>query len=54
MWKENDIAEKGLAGGIGEGKGRWCLTMKADEEVTVQSLQEALVGFITNVLTSAQ
>ena len=45
---------KGLAGGIGDGKGKWRLTVSSDEPVTVQSLLETPAGFITNLSTSAQ
>ena len=51
---ENGSAEKGLTGGIGDGKGKWRLTVRADEQVTVQSLLETPAGFITNLSTSAQ
>jgi len=51
---ENGSSVKGLAGGIGDGKGKWRLTVRADEPVTVQSLLETPAGFITNLSTSAQ
>ena len=51
---ENGSSEKGLAGGIGNGKGKWRLTLKSTEPVTVQSLLETPAGFITNLSTSAQ
>jgi hypothetical protein len=51
---ENGSSEKGLAGGIGDGKGKWRLTVTSDEPVTVQSLLETPAGFITNLSTSAQ
>jgi hypothetical protein len=51
---ENGSAEKGLAGGIGDGKGKWRLTVRADARVKVQSLLETPAGFITNLSTSAQ
>ena len=51
---ENGSSEKGLAGGIGDGKGKWRLTVSSDEPVTVQSLLETPAGFITNLSTSAQ
>ena len=50
---ENGSSEKGLAGGIGDGKGKWRLTVLSDEPVTVQSLLETPAGFITNLSTSA-
>jgi hypothetical protein len=50
---ENGSAEKGLAGGIGDGQGKWRLTVTADEPVAVQSLLETPLGFITNLSTSA-
>jgi hypothetical protein len=51
---ENGSSEKGLAGGIGDGKGKWRLTVTSDAPVTVQSLLETPAGFITNLSTSAQ
>ena len=51
---ENGSSEKGLAGGIGDGQGKWRLTVKADKPVTVQSLLEAKAGFITNLSTSVE
>ena len=51
---ENGSSVKGLAGGIGDGKGKWRLTVSSDEPVTVQSLLETPAGFITNLSTSAQ
>jgi len=51
---EDGSSEKGLAGGIGDGKGKWRLTVTSDEPVTVQSLLETPAGFITNLSTSAQ
>ena len=51
---ENGSSEKGLLGGIGDGKGKWRLTLTSDEPVTVQSLLETPAGFITNLSTSAQ
>ena len=51
---ENGSSAKGLAGGIGDGKSKWRLTVKADEQVTVQSLLETPAGFITNLSTSLQ
>jgi hypothetical protein len=51
---ENGSSEKGLAGGIGDGQGKWRLTVTADGPVTVQSLLETPAGFITNLSTSAQ
>lgn len=51
---ENGSSEKGLAGGIGDGKGKWRLTVNSDEQITVQSLLETPAGFITNLSTSAQ
>ena len=51
---ENGSSEKGLAGGIGDGQGKWRLTVTSDEPVTVQSLLETSTGFITNLSTSAQ
>ena len=51
---ENGSSEKGLAGGIGDGNGKWRLTVSSDEPVTVQSLLETPAGFITNLSTSAQ
>jgi hypothetical protein len=51
---ENGSSAKGLAGGIGDGKGKWRLTITSDEPVTVQSLLETPAGFITNLSTSAQ
>ena len=51
---ENSSSEKGLAGGIGDGKGKWRLTVSSHEPVTVQSLLETPAGFITNLSTPAQ
>ena len=51
---ENGSSEKGLVGGIGDGKGKWRLTVSSDEPVAVQSLLETPAGFITNLSTSAQ
>jgi len=51
---ENGSSAKGLAGGIGDGKGKWRLTVTSDEPVTVQSLLETPAGFITNLSTSAR
>ena len=46
---ESGSAEKGLAGGLGDGKGKWRLTVVSDAPVTVQSLLETPAGFITNL-----
>ena len=46
---ENGSSEKGLAGGIGDGQGKWRLTVTSDEPITVQSLLETSTGFITNL-----
>jgi len=51
---ENGSSEKGLAGGIGDGKGKWRLTVTSDEPVTVQSVLGTPAGFIINLSTSAQ
>ncbi len=51
---ENGSSEKGLAGGIGDGQGKWRLNVTSDVPVTVQSLLETPAGFITNLSTSAQ
>ena len=51
---ENGSSEKGLAGGIGDRKGKWRLTVTSDEPVTLQSLLETPAGLITNLSTSAQ
>ena len=42
-----------LAGGIGDRKGKWRLTVTSDEPDTVQSLLGTPAGFITNLSTSA-
>jgi len=51
---ENGSSEKILSGGIGDGTGKWRLTVTSDEPITVQSLLETPAGFITNLSTSAQ
>ena len=51
---ENGSSEKGLTGGIGDGRGKWRLTVTSDEPITVQSLLETPAGFITNLSTSAK
>jgi hypothetical protein len=50
---ENGSSEKGFAGGIGDGKGKWRLTVASDVPVTVQSLLETPAGFITNLSSNA-
>ena len=51
---ENGSSEKGLAGGIGNGQGKWRLTVTSDEPVKVQSLLETSAGFITNLSSFVQ
>ena len=51
---ENGSSDKGLAGGIGDGKGKWRLTVTSDEPITVQNLLETPAGFITNLSTSSK
>ena len=51
---ENGSSEKGLAGGISDGKGKRRLTITSDGAVTVQSLLETPAGLITNLSTSSQ
>jgi len=51
---EKGSSPKGLAGGIGDGIGKWRLTVTSDEPITVQSLLETPAGFTTNLSTSAQ
>ncbi|MDE2644199.1 MAG: hypothetical protein OSB55_15805 [Verrucomicrobiota bacterium] len=46
---ENGSSEKGLAGGLGNGRGKWRLTVTSDVPLTVQSLLETPAGFITNL-----
>jgi hypothetical protein len=46
---ENGSSQKGLTGGLGDGKGKWRLTVASNVPVTVQSLLETPAGFITNL-----
>ena len=41
----------GLAGGLGDGDGKWRLRVRSDEEIAVMSLLETISGHLTNVST---
>ncbi|MBO6557754.1 MAG: hypothetical protein JJ957_14705 [Pseudomonadales bacterium] len=46
---ELESGATGVVGSLGDGSGKWFLTVEADEEVTVQSLLNAPGGFLTNL-----
>ncbi len=46
---ENGNANKGLSGSLGDGSGRWQLTVSADQEIRVMSLVRTPDGFLTNL-----
>lgn len=46
---ENGNTNKGLSGSLGEGSGRWRLTLSADQEIRVMSLVRTPDGFLTNL-----
>ena len=46
---EDGNTDKGLIGSLGEGEGRWRLTVSSDEPVKVMSLIRTPDGFLTNL-----
>lgn len=46
---ENGNAGKGLSGSLGDGSGRWRLTVSADQDIRVMSLVRTPDGFLTNL-----
>jgi cyclophilin family peptidyl-prolyl cis-trans isomerase len=46
---ENGNAELGLVGALGDGVGKWRLSVSADVEISVQSLLDTPTGFLTNL-----
>ena len=46
---ENGNASKGLSGPLGDGAGKWHLTLESTVEIAVMSLLDTPNGFITNL-----
>ena len=46
---ENGNASKGLSGALGDGAGKWHLTVESTVDVAVMSLLDTPNGFITNL-----
>jgi hypothetical protein len=46
---ENGNAELGVVGALGDGSGKWRLSVSADVEISVQSLLDTPTGFLTNL-----
>ncbi|MBV1907017.1 MAG: hypothetical protein KUG75_13155, partial [Pseudomonadales bacterium] len=49
---ENGDAEAGLSGALGDGSGKWRLSISADVNVEVMSLLQTPAGFLTNLSTA--